>query len=93
MSHNEKSINSLDNRLDDNSEDAWVSVIQKMDEAYADLVHYQVEIEEKNVELEENKLFFDSIESSMSDVLIVCDHNGCIQRINRALENLNRAFC
>lgn len=88
MSHNEKSINSLDNRLDDNSEDAWVSVIQKMDEAYADLVHYQVEIEEKNVELEENKLFFDSIESSMSDVLIVCDHNGCIQRINRALETL-----
>ncbi|EAR61938.1 ATP-binding protein [Neptuniibacter caesariensis] len=70
------------------SEDAWVSVIQKMDEAYADLVHYQVEVEEKNAELEENKLFFDSIQSSMSDVLIVCDHAGLIQQVNKALEAL-----
>jgi len=72
----------------DNSEDAWVSVIQKMDEAYADLVHYQVEVEEKNAELEENKVFFDSIQRSMSDVLIVCDQNGVIMRVNSALEVL-----
>ncbi|MCP4598818.1 ATP-binding protein [Neptuniibacter sp.] len=70
------------------SEDAWVSVIQKMDEAYADLVHYQVEVEEKNAELEENKVFFDSIQRSMSDVLIVCDQNGVIMRVNSALEVL-----
>ena len=70
------------------SEDAWVSVIQKMDEAYADLVHYQVEVEDKNAELEENKIFFDSIQSSMSDVLIVCDQNGVIQRVNAALVSL-----
>lgn len=61
------------------SDDAWVSVIQKMDEAYADLVHTQVEVEQKNVELEEAKSFFDSIQSSMSDVLIVCGPNGEIQ--------------
>lgn len=71
-----------------NSEDAWVSVIRKMDEAYADLVHYQVEVEQKNQELEEAKSFFDSIQSSMSDLLIVCDQNGVIQRVNRALEEL-----
>ncbi|WP_299179384.1 ATP-binding protein [uncultured Neptuniibacter sp.] len=71
-----------------NAEDAWVSVIQKMDEAYADLVHSQVEVEEKNAELEESKLFFDSVQSSMSDVLIVCDQVGAIQRVNRALERL-----
>lgn len=70
------------------SEDAWVSVIQKMDEAYADLVHYQVEVEEKNAELEENKLFLDSVQSSMSDVLIACDQNGVIQQVNSALESL-----
>jgi len=70
------------------SEDAWVSVIQKMDEAYADLVHSQVEVEEKNAELEEAHSFFHSIQSAMSDVLIVCDKEGVIQGVNRALEQL-----
>ncbi|KXJ55292.1 ATP-binding protein [Neptuniibacter pectenicola] len=84
MTHDKHLATSLDN----GPEDAWVSVIQKMDEAYADLVRYQVEVEEKNLELEENKQFFDSIQSSMSDVLIVCDHSGYIQRVNRALEFL-----
>ncbi|MCV6611980.1 MAG: ATP-binding protein [Amphritea sp.] len=70
------------------SEDAWVSVIQKMDEAYADLVHYQVEVEEKNAELEEARSFFASIQSAMSDVLIVCDHSGAIEGVNSALEQL-----
>jgi two-component system sensor histidine kinase HupT/HoxJ len=70
------------------SEDAWVSVIRKMDEAYADLVHYQVEVEQKNMELEEAKSFFDSIQTSMSDVLIVCDQSGAVVRVNRALEEL-----
>lgn len=75
-------------QTDINSEDAWVSVIQKMDEAYADLVHSQVEIEQKNGELEEAKSFFDSIQSSMSDVLIVCDQNAVILRVNRAMAEL-----
>ncbi len=70
------------------SEDAWVSVIQKMDEAYADLVHSQVEVEEKNAELEEAHSFFHSIQSAMSDVLIVCDQTGVVQGVNRALEEL-----
>lgn len=69
-------------------EDAWVSVIQKMDEAYADLVHSQVEVEEKNTELEEARSFLHSIQSAMSDVLIVCDQNGVVQGVNRALEQL-----
>lgn len=75
-------------QLDPGVDDAWVSVIQKMDEAYADLVHSQVEVEEKNAELQENKQFLDSVQSSMSDVLIVCDHMGQIQQVNRALEML-----
>lgn len=70
------------------TDDAWVSVIQKMDEAYAELVHSQVEVEEKNAELEEARSFFHSIQSSMSDVLIVCDQNGVIEGVNRALETL-----
>jgi len=75
-------------QLDSGVDDAWVSVIRKMDEAYADLVHSQVEVEEKNAELQENKQFLDSVQSSMSDVLIVCDHLGQIQQVNRALEML-----
>ena len=70
------------------NEDAWVSVIQKMDEAYADLVHSQVEVEEKNVELEEAKSFSDSIQSAMNDVLVVCDNDGIIEGVNRALTEL-----
>ena len=70
------------------SEDAWVSVIQKMDEAYADLVQSQVEVEQKNVELEEAKSFSDSIQSAMNDVLIVCDNAGNIEGVNRALTEL-----
>ena len=70
------------------TEEAWVSVIQKMDEAYADLVHYQVEIEDKNAELNEAKSFFDSVQGSMSDLLMVCDHQGVVQQVNRSLELL-----
>lgn len=73
---------------DIDTDDAWVSVIQKMDEAYAELVHSQVEVEEKNAELEEARSFFRSIQSSMSDVLIVCDQNGVIEGVNKALEAL-----
>ena len=64
---------------------AWVDVIHKMDEAYADLVRSQVEIENKNVELEEAQRYFDSVQSSMNDVLIVCDNDGIIEGVNRAL--------
>ncbi|WP_417227994.1 ATP-binding protein [Amphritea sp.] len=70
------------------ADEAWVSVIQKMDETYADLVHYQVEIEQKNLELEQTQGFLDSVQSAMSDVLIVCDKQGVIQQLNSAFEQL-----
>jgi two-component system sensor histidine kinase HupT/HoxJ len=70
------------------ADEAWVSVIQKMDETYADLVHYQVEIERKNLELEQTQGFLDSVQSAMNDVLIVCDKQGVIQQVNSALEQL-----
>lgn len=70
------------------ADEAWVSVIRKMDEAYADLVRYQVQVEEQNEALEEAHNFFDSVQSAMSDVLIACDHEGRIQQVNRAFEEL-----
>ncbi|MHB0887195.1 sensor histidine kinase [Acidithiobacillus sp.] len=69
-------------------ETAWIEVIQKMDETYADLVRYQVELEKKNAALEEAQHFLASILASMTDVLIVCDLTGAIQQVNRALEDL-----
>jgi len=70
------------------TEAAWIDVIHQMDKVYADLVHYQVELEEKNFELEEAQAFIRSVQSSMADVLIVCDNDGRIQEVNEALEKL-----
>lgn len=74
--------------LDSSTESAWIEVIQKMDSVYADLVHYQVELEEKNVALEDAHKFISSVQSAMTDVLIVCDVNGHIEEVNKALEVL-----
>lgn len=73
---------------DISSEHAWIEVIEKMDEVYADLVHYQVELEQKNSALEDAQQFINSVMASMTDVLIVCDIHGRIQQVNRALEVL-----
>ncbi len=68
------------------NDQAWIEVIQQMDNIYADLVRYQVELEEKNAELENAQRFIKSVISSMSDILIVCDVNGNILEVNAALE-------
>jgi len=73
---------------DNLEEAAWIEVIQRMDEIYADLVRYQVDLEQKNAALEDAHRFIESVLSAMSDILVVCDTGGRIQRVNRALENL-----
>jgi two-component system sensor histidine kinase HupT/HoxJ len=70
------------------SEEAWIEVVQKMDAVYADLVHHQVELEHKNAALEEAQQFIGGVLAAMTDVLIVCDRNGRIERANAALEQL-----
>ncbi len=66
-------------------EDVWIEVIQKMDEVYNDLLQYEVALEEKNAALEEAQGFVLSVLSSMSDILLVCDRDGTIQEVNRAI--------
>ena len=73
------------------SEEAWIDVIQKMDLVYADLVRYQLQLEQKNAELEETQAFINSVMSSMTDVLIVCDTQGIIQEVNAAYLKLSGA--
>ena len=66
-------------------EDAWIEVIQKMDEVYNDLLQYEVALEEKNAALEESQQFVFSVLASMSDILVVCDRDGRIEVVNQAL--------
>lgn len=70
------------------NEGMWIEVIQKMDDVYADLLHYQVELEEKNVALEEAQQFIRGVLASMTDVLVVCDLSGFIQQSNKASSEL-----
>jgi two-component system, NtrC family, sensor histidine kinase HupT/HoxJ len=70
------------------TESAWIEVIEKMDEVYADLVRYQLELEEKNAELEEAQGFISGVLASMTDVLIACDSEGRVQQTNYAAEKL-----
>jgi len=76
----------LKKRVKHIDDQAWIDVIQHMDSIYADLVRYQVELENKNDELENAQRFIKSIISSISDILIVCDINSSIQQVNDALE-------
>lgn len=69
-------------------EEAWIEVIQKMDEVYSDLVHSQTQLEQQNARLEEAQAFIGSVLAAMTDVLIVCDLEGRIQQVNPALEML-----
>ncbi|MCF6209611.1 MAG: ATP-binding protein [Gammaproteobacteria bacterium] len=71
------------------TEVAWIEVVQKMESVYADLVQSQVQVEEKNAALEEAQQFIRSVLFSMTDVLVVCDLEGRIQQVNRALERLS----
>ncbi|PZF76467.1 PAS domain-containing sensor histidine kinase [Aestuariivirga litoralis] len=68
------------------TEEAWIDVIHRMDEVYADLVQNQQLLEDKNSELEEAQIFIDSVLASMTDVLVVCDLEGRVVRANKAAE-------
>ena len=66
-------------------ETTWLDVIQKMDEVYSKLVTDEIELEEKNAQLEQSQQFIFSLLSAMSDVLIACNQDGLIEETNAAL--------
>ena len=72
--------------LDGVGEGVWIDVIRKMDEVYNDLLQYEVALEQKNAALEESHQFIESVLSSMSDLLVVCDRHGRIEEVNAALQ-------
>jgi two-component system sensor histidine kinase HupT/HoxJ len=69
-------------------EATWLDVIHKMDEVYSKLVSDEVELEEKNAQLEQSQQFIFSLLSAMSDVLIACNQEGLIEETNVALREL-----
>ncbi len=69
-------------------EQVWIDVIQQMDSIYTELVQNQQELEAKNTALEDAQLYIQSVISSMSDILIVCDNHNTISQVNSALESI-----
>ncbi|ABE38418.1 PAS/PAC sensor signal transduction histidine kinase [Rhodopseudomonas palustris BisB5] len=78
----------LPSPFEGDQEAAWIEVIRKMDEVYADLLRYETDLEEKNTALEEAQAFISSVIESVSDILIVCDRNGIILQVNPAAMRL-----
>lgn len=70
------------------ADQAWIAVIHKMDETYAELVSQQVELEAKNAALEEAQGFIAGVLGSMTDVLIACDLSGRVEQVNEAAERV-----
>jgi len=79
-------VNDRNNHSRRSDDQVWVDVIQRMESTYSELVQYQVDLEVKNAELEDAQRFIQSIISSISDILIVCDINGNILQVNNSLE-------
>jgi len=75
--------------LDGFDDAAWIEVLQKTEEAYARSVAYQVELEQKNAQLEQAHQFISAILATMSDVLVVVDDAFHITQVNRAFEALS----
>ncbi|TJW15615.1 MAG: PAS domain S-box protein [Mesorhizobium sp.] len=70
-------------------EEAWIEVIQKMDEVYKDLIESQTLLERQHAALREAQQFIGSVLGSMTDVLIACDARGRIQQVNPAMVQLS----
>ena len=70
------------------TEAAWVEVIQQMEQVYSNLISYQVELEQKNRELEEANQLISSVQRAMTEVLIVTDLSGKLIQHNGPLEQM-----
>ena len=70
------------------TESAWVEVIQQMEQVYSNLINHQVELEQKNQELDEINQFISSVQRAMTEVMIVTDLSGRILQTNASLESL-----
>ncbi len=66
-------------------EQTWRDVVAAMDRTYSELVDYQERLEAQNQELDEMRQFMASVLASVSELLIVVDRGGSIERTGGAL--------
>ena len=78
----------VDDPLKALSEDAWKDVIDAMDRTYSELVDYQERLEKQNRELDDMRQFMFSVLSSVSDLLLVVDKTGTIERTGGAITKI-----
>ncbi|MAQ82622.1 MAG: PAS domain-containing sensor histidine kinase [Maritimibacter sp.] len=78
----------VDDPLKNLSEDAWKDVIDAMDRTYSELVDYQERLEKQNRELDDMRQFMFSVLSSVSDLLLVVDKTGTIERTGGAITKI-----
>ena len=71
------------------TESAWIEVIEQMEHVYTQLINHQVELEQKNRELEEVNQLISSVQRSMTEVLLVTDLSGKVIQVNHSLEQLS----
>ncbi|MCF6253364.1 MAG: PAS domain-containing protein, partial [Thiomicrorhabdus sp.] len=67
---------------------AWISVLQAVEDSYVQSLNYQAEIETKNAALDQAHQFISGVVSAMSDVLIVTDDALSISQVNTAFLNM-----
>ena len=70
------------------SDAAWTDVIQAVEGTYSELVSYQEQLEAQNAELDDLRLFLDSVFSSVSDVLVVVDKDHKIVRVGGSVDKV-----
>lgn len=63
-------------------EQDWMSVLQAVEESYAQSLEYQTQIEQQNITINEAHDFISDVVSSMSDILIVTDDDMIIKQVN-----------
>ncbi|OGG93096.1 MAG: hypothetical protein A2527_14315 [Candidatus Lambdaproteobacteria bacterium RIFOXYD2_FULL_50_16] len=70
-------------------ESVWIEVIYQIDQAYAELVQTQVNLEASNEELAKARDFLVNIQRHMSDLLIVTSADARVIQVNQSFERLS----
>ncbi|KAA8609918.1 hyaluronan synthase [Salipiger aestuarii] len=69
-------------------DEVWRSVLKAVDQTYSELVAHQEQLERRNDELVAAKTLIESLLQSVSDILMVIDHDGAVIEASASLVDL-----
>ena len=69
------------------TDEAWVSVLSAVDEAYAKLIEHQEALERQSEELHELRRFVASVLGSVSDIMGIVGRDGVIEEVSASLSD------